>query len=292
MNMPAIPSVCSRLYTKPAFIILLFSCFTFSCLPAQTGYNLRRPDTVFVLPDTLREVSGITMLDSSMLACVQDENGIVFIYDTRSARIIRQFSFSGNGDYEGIARVQNALYVLMSNGILYHITDYRSDGKIIPLPTGIPCDNNEGLCYDETGNRLLIACKSPPGKEGAYKGERCIYSFDPGTKKLSEKPVYKTDIGSIRKFVSLRRTDVHDLKFRPSAIAIHPFTKKIWLLSASDHLLFIFSREGAPQHVELLDTALFSQAEGITFSANGDLFISNEAHGKKATLLRFRYHSY
>ena len=45
------------------------------------NYNLSKPDKIYILPPALKEVSGITGTDASSIACIQDENGIIFIYD-------------------------------------------------------------------------------------------------------------------------------------------------------------------------------------------------------------------
>ncbi len=44
-------------------------------------YNLNKPDVHNDLPPVLNEVSGITNIDSSHVACVQDELGTVYIYN-------------------------------------------------------------------------------------------------------------------------------------------------------------------------------------------------------------------
>ncbi|MCX6260728.1 MAG: hypothetical protein NTY95_07815 [Bacteroidia bacterium] len=45
------------------------------------GYDLSNPDKIDVLPGILHEISGITEIDNSTIACIQDENGILVIYD-------------------------------------------------------------------------------------------------------------------------------------------------------------------------------------------------------------------
>lgn len=268
----------------------------------ETGYTITAPDQRFILPDTLREISGHTGIDSTTLACVQDENGIVFIYDVVNNKIKDQFTFNIDGDYEGITRVGKIMYILRSDGMLFEISDYESkDFKLNSYETGIPADNNEGLCYDADNNRLLIACKGKVGKGREYKDKRVIYGFDLSTKELSDEPVFDFDLQAINAFAAEKDIDIPvkekkkgpskapSIKFRPSAICIHPFTKKLYLLSASDHMLFIFDMEGNVEHIELLDEVTFNKAEGITFFENGDMLITNEGQDKKPTLLRFNY---
>ena len=79
------------------------------------------------------------------------------------------------------------------------------------------------------------------------------------------------------------------LKFRPSAMAIHPITKKLYLLSAVDHSLFIFNESGVIEQIEQLNPVLFNKSEGLTFFPNGDMIITNEGQTGTPTLLRFNY---
>jgi uncharacterized protein YjiK len=283
----------------------LFSCgATFRNNEKITGYNLTTPDKSSVLPDTLREVSGLTNIDSTTFACIQDENGILFIYDARKNELKRQYTFNIDGDYEGITRVGETIYVLRSDGTLFEIVNYTSDNfKLNSYDTGIPANNNEGLCYDPDNKRLLIACKGKIGKGPEYKDKRVIYGFDLQTKKLTAEPVFDFDLQKIKAFATENNLNLPTktrkkkgqpitepfIKFRTSAICIHPLTKKLFLLSASDYLLFIFDMNGNIEHIEQLNPTIFNKAEGITFYDNGDMLITNEGQDKKPTVLYFKY---
>lgn len=282
--------------------VFVLSCQVKTAHKTQISYDLSRPDQVLILPDTLREISGLTKLDDHTIACVQDENGIVFIYDVVKNEIIKQFTFHLDGDYEGITRVDETLYILRSDGNLFEITNFQAENfKVNAYETGIPVSNNEGLCYDADNNRLLIGCKSKPGKGPEFKNHRVVYGFDLETKKLSNRPVFDFDINDIYRFAEehdialptkTKKKDEEEapvIRFSTSAVSIHPFTKKLYLLSSTDPMLFVFDRKGKLEHMELLDKETFNKSEGITFFDNGDMMISNEAQNKKATLLRFNY---
>ena len=135
--------------------VLLLGCgATFTNNEKITGYNLTKPDNTFLLPDTLHEVSGLTDIDSTTFACIQDENGILFIYDAKNNVIKKQYTFNLDGDYEGITRVDQSIYVLRSDGTLFEISNYTSDNfKLTSYTTGIPANNNEGLCYDQENGK-------------------------------------------------------------------------------------------------------------------------------------------
>lgn len=266
----------------------------------ETGYDFSRPDLALTLPDTLREISGLTVIDSTTAACIQDENGILFIYDFSANRIVRQYTFHIDGDYEGIARQGKTIFILRSDGTIFEIPDYEKTGELNSYVTGIPAANNEGLCPDTANNRLLIACKSKVGKGPENKNMRPVYAFDLSTHRLSAEPVFNFDLEKIIAFAEEKGIDlpvkkkkngqeVIDLKFRTSAIALHPRTGKLFLLSAVDHMLFIFDKEGTILHIELLDPLLYRKAEGISFLDNGDMLITNEGKDKKPTLLRLNY---
>jgi hypothetical protein len=266
------------------------------------NYNLSSPDKIYILPYTLNEISGITETNASSIACIQDENGILFIYDLIKEQIKKQYYFYSDGDYEGIARVDKTVYILRSDGMLFGITNYESSNfTLASYSTGIPAKDNEGLCFDQKANRLLIAPKDHIGKESENKDKRFIYAFDLKSKKLTEKPVFIFDLSVIKKFALENKIKVpmddgkkkHKnepaIEFRTSAIGIHPLTHRLFVLSGMEQLLFVFDMNGNIEYMEKLDSDLFNQPEGITFLKNGDMLISNEAQNKKPTLVRFNY---
>jgi len=292
------------------FLILL----TFALLPLEgrienslvqgkgSGYNLSSPDQKLILPDKLREVSGLTILDSVTVAMIQDENGILFIYDLRENRIKAQVIFAGTGDYEDIALVNKTIFVLRSDGILFEITNFISkDFKVTYFKTGVPSSDIEGLCFDRINNRLLIGCKGDIRKEN-FKNRRAVYGFDLKTRKLIPEPVFVFDIESVNRLANTDNSgskgdkgkkDKKDKKkkveIRTSAIAIHPKTGKLFLLSATDNVLCIANKTGLVEDIIDLDNDIFPQAEGISFFPGGEMLITNEARDKKPTLLRFNY---
>ena len=266
------------------------------------GYNLSVPDRVYILPEALKEISGMAETDTSAFACIQDEQEIVYIYDVNKSQIINQLNIGYYGDYEGIARVDKTLYILRSDGVLSEITNFETDQhKKTTYSTGIPWKDNEGICSDPKNNRLLIAPKETPEKHSGDKKKRFIYGFDLISKKLINEPVLIFDLKEIERFALENRINVPmkdkkkgggkepDIKFRMSAIEIHPITGRLFVLSSIDKLLFVFNMKSEIEYMERLNPDLFNQPEGITFMNNGDLYISNEGKKKSPTLVQFRY---
>src|SRR5687767_12793928 len=137
------------------------------------------------LPEVLKEISGIAYLDAKHFACIQDEIGIVYIYNTETGKIEKEIPFAGQGDFEGITLVGNEAYVVRADGRLYAISDISGNTHVIKeYSTALTVKHDvEGLCYDKNNNRLLLAAKeTKPGYNG-------IYAFDLATKTLKEEPV-------------------------------------------------------------------------------------------------------
>lgn len=283
-------------------ISALFLSFTLTKDTIGLSYNFDVPASSLVLPPVLHEISGLAIIDTSTIACIQDENGILFFYDIKNNAIKQQFTFGLNGDYEGITRVKNTLYVLRSDGVLFEITNYQSGKlKVKTYGTGIPATNNEGLCYDSLNNCLLIGAKGKINKDAINKDKRFIYAFSLATKTLSKEPVFSFNTVTINAFAKSRgivlptkqtkngKFPERGFKLNTSEIAIHPVTGELYVLSAIDHCLFIFNMNGGIEKVEPLNSILFNKAEGLSFFPNGDLLVSNEGQMNKPTLLRFNY---
>ena len=280
--------------------IALFSLLCF--LISKPSYDFTKPSVNDVLPTSLQEISGLTIIDSTTIACIQDETGILFLYDIKYHKLKHLYTFGLNGDYEGITKVGELLYVLRSDGVLFELKDYTTKKlKVKTYATRVPAINNEGLCYDSINHRLLIGAKGKINKDPLNKDLRCIYEFDLKSKILNQKPTYNFNTIDINLFAKLhdfkfsKRTTKNgkvvetSLKFNTSEIAIHPITKQLYVLSANDHCLFIFNNKGELEHIEPLNSTLFNKAEGLSFYPNGDILISNEGQAHQPTLLKFNY---
>ena len=222
------------------------------------------------LPDELKEVSGIAYISHNQFACIMDEKGIIYIYNTASNSIEKQIPFWGGGDFEGIAVAGKTIYAIRSNGILYSINNYNSAKPVIkeyktPLTKK---QNTEGLCYDEKNNRLLITIKGNEPNKVDYKG---VYAFNLRNNKLDKKPVFKISLTD-----AILKNGEDDHKLQPSDIAIHPITGDIYIIDGEHPRLLILSANGKPKLLHHLPKDEFALPEGIDFSKKGELFICNE----------------
>lgn len=232
------------------------------------------------LPSELKEVSGIVYLDENRFACVQDEDGIIFIFNTSNAKIERKIKFAGGGDYEGIAIAGKTAYVIQSEGVLFEISDWQSeDPKTTEHKTVLDDHNVEGLCYDQKNNRLLLAIK---GSDEGGDNTKGIYGFDLFNKELGKEPVLRIDLQDDR-FKELGGKKKGGIQ--PSEINIHPQTGDIYIIEGKDPKLLIIDGEGQTKSIQKLNKKDFPQAEGMAFSPDGKLFISNEGGKGAGTIL-------
>lgn len=240
------------------------------------------------LPTELDEISGIVWIDAHTLACVQDENGVIYLFDLDEKSIAEEIPFAGNGDYEGIALHESNLYVMQSDGLLYEIKDWRqTDRTISSYQTGFKADNNmESLTYSNKDGSLLTAPKDKDVHD-EFKG---IYKISTSSKSANvDLPTYKIKMNAeaLKPYNSKK---LHKT-FNPSEIAVHPKTNDIYILEGKNPKLLIMDENGTIKTVYKLDEINFPQPEGMTFSADGDLYIANEAVNGPATihLVDFKY---
>lgn len=245
---------------------------------AIVPYRLDAPDARLTLPSVLQEVSGLTVLPTGRLGTVQDEEGTIYEVDPATGAVTDRLAFGERGDYEGIALTPDAVWVLRSDGDLYRVARAAGGGvEVETFETALASRNDtEGLAYDAAGGRLLVAAKEDPGD--SLRGVRAVYAFDLATRALSPAPAFTLDRALL---------DGDLAAFKPSALAIHPTSGHVYVLSSVRKALAVVDAEGTLLAAVPLEEALFPQPEGITFAPDGTLYIANEGPSGPGTLLRF-----
>jgi uncharacterized protein YjiK len=264
-------------------------------IPGTPPYNFAQPVRQITLPAELREVSGLAYLDSLHLAAVQDEQGKLFVLNAYTGAIVSETRFEKNDDYEGIEHVGDQLWILRSDGTLFEVANWQTDTpRTTKYKTALTAANDtEGLAYDAAGHRLLIACKESAGP--GRKHERAIYAFDLGARQLVETPAYvlplrlvdeagrADDVNQVLRAFLAPVGDLSD--FKPSALAVHPTTGDLYLLSSVRKVIVVLHPDGTPAALWPLPEALYRQPEGLAFAPDGTLFIASEAAGTVPFLL-------
>lgn len=257
---------------------------------AEYSYDLKNPNHTWKLPKELVEVSGNTWVDENHLILIEDIHPKLYLMktDNDNASLEKTISFKkdekGKFDIEDVTIVNNIVYALWSHGTLFKINDWNTNPKVEEIRTPLKKENNtEGLCYDPVTKTLLIACKGESNIADAKKSSKAVYQFNMQTNKLEEKPflvINKDDFEKLAK---------DKISFNPSAIAVHPVTHDIYLLSTLDNkCMAVYNRDGQLISFQFIDDDLMPQPEGICFSPDGKLFISSEGkNGDAGNLFEF-----
>ena len=240
----------------------------------------------WAMPKQLLEISGLSYIDDSRFACVQDELGTVFIYNIASSSVEKEIPFGGVGDYEGLAVVGETVWVLRADGKLFEVANITAASPSVKeYSTHLTIkQDSEGLCYDKKNNRLLIAIKGAELDTDDYKG---IYAFDLGSKKMNQEPVFKIDLMN-DVFESNGSGKKKKGSINPSGISIHPLNGDMYIVDGRNSKLLITDAAGTIKKLYQLNSKEFAQPEGISFNSTGDLFIANEGTNQPGNILQVK----
>lgn len=253
-------------------------------------YNLSQPERVISLAaPELREISGLSLSDQpGVYLGISDEKGVIYFLDgQKNGEIIRQVAFKDKGDFEGVEFVGGCLYAIKSDGNIFEIDKWTDPTPLVNVYKNKlkKADDIEGLCFDADRKSLLLASKGNPDSLYARK----IYAFDLISKKLIDAPVYSIDPAEIDALVP-RDADTKPDYFSPSGIAIHPYTKDIYVISSAKKRLVVLDYiTGKVKFASRLSKKIFPQPEGIAFAPDGSLLISSEGKEGNGLILIFKY---
>ncbi|PKV75227.1 putative PepSY-like beta-lactamase-inhibitor [Pontibacter ramchanderi] len=256
--------------------------------PSRTSVeDLGIADSRWELPTELREVSGIALLPDGNMACVQDEEGKIFVYDLRQKMIVREIPFAGPGDYEGIALAGEDAYIVRSDGTLFEIAGFENQQPAVKVyEASFPATINiEGLAYDREQNQLLLA---PKGYDPKWKGQKAIYAFSLNSKKFLPEPVISIPLEQVEPPRKGKKLKLEYDVLQPSSLEKHPTKDVLYLLDAVNNRLYTMTRDGKLNRTLNLDESQLRQAEGLTFDQDGTLYIASEG-GKKGKGVILKY---
>jgi uncharacterized protein YjiK len=239
----------------------------------------------WTLPADLLEISGISWVDDKRIACVQDEDGSLFIYNLSTSQIEKSVPFAGPGDYESVTRAGDHFYVLRSDGHLFEV-DPRAETPLV-RETDLDWSGKhdiEAMSYDAAGKRLLLADKRE--KKGDI---RHIYAYDLASDKMLEAPVLELDLTSIvndEKAEGKKGDGKRSHEFLPSDLAIDAKTGDYYLTDGKTDAILVVDKAGSIKKFVKLNSEDFPQLEGLTISPSGQVYVSSEGAGGEGVLAR------
>lgn len=248
-------------------------------------YNLADPEKM-ILPQTLDEISGLTFSPEGALWVIEDESSIIYELQWPDNKILRKSKFAKNMDVEDVIWTGKALFALKSNGDVYAIHKVfgkETSSTDYDFPFKGKRDFESLGVFDQ--NHLILYCKECELDDD--KNVASAFLFNTSTGNYSKLEDFKLTEKDLRKLLPVEND--FKLTIKPAAIALHPIQNKFYVLSSVGKWLLIMDRQGRQEGLYRLDPRQFKQAEGIAFSPNGDLYISNEARDGNANILKFSY---
>lgn len=227
----------------------------------------------FELPAVLEEISGLTLDDRGYLYGHDDERGVVYQIDYQAGRVTKRFGLRGGPkeDFEGIAWLQDRLFMTTSRGRLYELPPGSAD-EMVPWTVhtdGLHCEI-EGLTRTIDRKALLAACKNRPKGKGALHFHR----WQPGQAQWSRDPhihIKRSAFDPLFEKMAVPRPG----KFQPTAITVTPAGSFLFV-AGPQKLLLEVSEDGSPLAAARLDPTLHRQPEGIAMTTTGLLIIADE----------------
>lgn len=235
----------------------------------------------FSLPESLREISGLAVLDRYRVLAHDDELGIVSILSVADGRLLGRFSLGPvlpHDDFEGIALLDDVVYLATSGGRLYS-APLGKDGAVVPYRVvdtrlGRLCEI-EGLEADSVNDRLLFGCKTPRIRALANKVTVIPWSIDRAA--------------VVDPFIQLPMAAVPEKEsksIRPSAVVLRA-DGGLLVLSGIGSALLAIGPAGNVQCLQRLGKH-HPQPEGLAVMPDGAMVISDEGHGRAPQLTVYR----
>jgi uncharacterized protein YjiK len=276
----------------PALILILLIgllSLVSSCkeegLGSPRGYNLEKPVRK-KLGKVINEISGLTYNpDDNTLLAISDSKRKIYTINYRTQKLSDYAEkFYKQEDFEDLVKLDSVVYVLISDGSILEVPlKVKDSSQTRMYPFWLEGKNDiETLYYDSSANGLIMICKTC----GHEKGEdiRTAYRFDLASKKFDSSVFYTINSKDVK---GLLKDD--DVKFRPSAAAINPIDKQLYILSSAGQVLVITDIKGVVLEAYKLHPDWHPQAEGIAFTPKGTMFISNEGKYGTPTLQIYTY---
>lgn len=237
----------------------------------------------WIMPSALREISGLALTSRGTVFTHDDNIGRVSEIDPRTGILVKSFSLAGlqKGDFEAIAIAGPDLYLLESSGKLFKFREGR-DGQQVPFTVYDTKLNKEcefeSLTYDSAGSRLVMACKRLINKQDR---ELRIYFLPLPLGDRSAITSMAIPIDEVRGSNTWKN-------FRPSDMAIDPFTGNYVIIASRQKAYVVLTPEGEVVRSSPLPGD-HRQAEGIAITRDSLMVVSDEANGAPPKMTVYRW---
>ncbi len=264
---------------------LIYSCIIFclalnSCEVDQAfPYNLNMPDQTIILSRNITDVAGITIDTSRTIWAINEKDPLIFSIDVLSKNTTNQITIANDSDYRGVTYLDGYVYVARNDGFLKRIAVAKNKAVKTYFNSSQSITDISGMDYDKEENRLLLVHKIRPDATAID-----IYSFDLKKEKFRADIAISIPLKEVKNL--MESVDVKDITFHPTALAVDPVTRQIYI-TLSNRYIIVAKSDGT-----LISIAPFANtdngvATGLCFSKNGDLIIAFQNDNDKAKIKTF-----
>ena len=252
----------------------------------EDGYfDLTHPNSVQTLPMGVQPFSDITLLDSTHLIGLNQELGSLYMYNLDDHTVAPFLPWDLGAKICNVSNLDSTL-VLVDDAKHIHFLQAPYDSTSL---TTLSLENEQfeatSVCLHKETNRLFLISSNQERVEGYSSSS--IYAYNLNQHKLNPQPLFTISGEDVEAFaiqnnllvpdsdLSIKDDTLERINFTPSAIAVHPKTNEIYVLSSVDHTLVVLDQFGKVVNFTTLDKITFSNPSAMTFRPNGDLLITN-----------------
>ena len=255
---------------------------------AQTDSGAPNPTPLarWLLPASLKEVSGLALTADGRLLAHDDSHGRVSEIDYRRGTIVKRFALEpkvDHVDFEGITVADSVVFLLASNGTLYEFAE-GADGAHVPYTVhdtelGSECEF-EGVAFDRALKSLLLACKIV--KTPAMRDSLVIYRW-----KLANGLTRAARLSRLTVPIAAVAAANGWKTVHPSDITIDPKNGHYVMVASKDKAIIEITPTGVIVSARPLPGE-HAQPEGLAITKDRILIVSDEAAGGTAVITLYR----
>ena len=252
----------------------------------EDGYfDLEHANSIQQLPMGNAPLTHLSMIDSVNYVCIQSQTGNVVLYNIDSNRVSSPLNFGLLKPFRDVIVVDSSLFLFDDDMSVYRSHAPFDSMSTVKLVDGNTDFKSGGICLHAITHRLFIIKDVP--LNDTENSKRAVYTYNLNKTQFIEEPLFTFDVEDLDAFAEKNNVKIgffkqdefgdtiHGLSFIPTAIAVHPKTNEIYILSSVDKTIAVFNQFGELVNMAVLTDRAFSNPSGMTFNALGDLFISN-----------------
>ena len=246
----------------------------------EDGYlNLTQPERISLLPMGIESFSDITFLDSTILICLQEDKNSLVLFDLYSNQVSSPLNINLPNKINDFSRIDSTIILLDDESRVHFLLPPYDSTSLVTENAVL------GTCIHESTRRMFILTQNNFDIDNPVSNS--IYTYNISKRKLNEKVLFDISINEIELFalennITIPKNKSRDFNdtvsqfiFNPIAMAVHPKTNEIYILSSENRSIVIFNQFGEVADIKILDEKLLSNPTAITFHPSGDLLISN-----------------